>query len=344
MEYYKRISSSSTHHHYYYPVFCSIHRLLSLPSGIENRLLLFVASGVGGVRTLLNLRLVCKTTKSWIDNTTVPVGERIFSKAHLHFESNRNHLCPSIDFWECQPPFAKYCTSLSLDIKILYNFKSAKSSPDGKITLRKYEKFCQVWIEQIKCFAITRPTGCTVIPEDSVREHLYSRLLNKATTKLESISVPVSDEFDMLLLSQFIELNKNNACLRIYLTFTMESLLYEEDSEWIEIRNKFFYFLIHSGLNVSVTIEKELIFETLKEILSPLDYNMFCSRVVSITMLVPTNDTLDLSSSFPQLESVDIDCNVSEDVHLENLILPSTLNNAGFYFTPLVLTSSMTRG
>jgi len=84
-------------------------------SGIEEaklRLLNFLSTGENGLADLLNFRLVCSTTKGWIDSLPSKSGQQIFS----HIKVRVNLQVPEIleKFLKTLPPIP--ITSLSLDL------------------------------------------------------------------------------------------------------------------------------------------------------------------------------------------------------------------------------------
>jgi len=77
---------------------------------VETVLLPFVSSGKDGLRAILNLRLVCKTTKSWVDCLPSSQARRVFSKACIKF--NFSYYRTFHRFINYEPPFG--ITSLCL--------------------------------------------------------------------------------------------------------------------------------------------------------------------------------------------------------------------------------------
>jgi len=70
-----------------------LYRLLSLDqSPIKEILVDFCAGEKRGYQTLLNLRLVCKTTKNWVESLPPTISRRIFQDVILHVEVTRQNL------------------------------------------------------------------------------------------------------------------------------------------------------------------------------------------------------------------------------------------------------------
>jgi len=61
-------------------------------SPIKEILVNFCAAGKRGYQTLLNLRLVCKTTKAWVESLPPAISRRIFQDVILHVEVTRQNL------------------------------------------------------------------------------------------------------------------------------------------------------------------------------------------------------------------------------------------------------------
>jgi len=61
-------------------------------SPIKEILVNFCAEGKRGYQTLLNLRLVCKTTKAWVENLPPAISRRVFQDVILHVEVTRQNL------------------------------------------------------------------------------------------------------------------------------------------------------------------------------------------------------------------------------------------------------------
>jgi len=60
-----------------------------VPIGVESRIVEFVSSGDEGLASVLTLRQVCKTTKSWVDNLPSRIASRVFSMSYVSLSSNQ---------------------------------------------------------------------------------------------------------------------------------------------------------------------------------------------------------------------------------------------------------------
>jgi len=107
-----------------------VYSLLSLDlSPVKEILVDFCAGGKQGYQTLLNLRLVCKTTKNWVESLPPAISRRIFQDVILHVEVTRQNLSHYLE-----SPFSSiripnlYCEEReeSFDIDILENEKDVQ--------------------------------------------------------------------------------------------------------------------------------------------------------------------------------------------------------------------------
>jgi len=98
-------------------------RFLLLPDLAKEALLIQVAAG--GLRELLKFRLICKTTKSWVDDSPKPRAKILFSRAQVSMDFD----VKTVErFLETPPPFA--IPNLSLHITKLRDNEAPEMFPD----------------------------------------------------------------------------------------------------------------------------------------------------------------------------------------------------------------------
>jgi len=127
--------------------------LLSLTGKAEHRLLLYLgASEGGGVQGLLSLRLVCRTTKGWVDNLSPRFGQRVFSRVVVRVDLVE--LAPG-ELWKsfCDSPPPSPVTSLCLDGVDGKLNKLPKSNLSVPIF---WHEFMDYWSPKLKSLKVLR--------------------------------------------------------------------------------------------------------------------------------------------------------------------------------------------
>jgi len=117
---------------------------------VEHLVLLYLGASEEGVQGLLNLRLVCQTTKDWVDSLSPRLGQRVFSRcvARVNLvkmaEGDRWQ-----SFLDAPPPSA--VTSLSLNgVEEFPTLLNTSSS------LEMWNRFTDYWSSELKSLELDR--------------------------------------------------------------------------------------------------------------------------------------------------------------------------------------------
>jgi len=119
---------------------------------VKHRVLLFLgdSEGGGGVQGLLNLRLVCRTTKGWVDDLSPRLGIRVFSRCVVRFDLVKTGVVGRlISFLDAPPP--SVVTPLSLDgVEKLHMLVKTNSS------LQMWSRFTDYWAAKLQSLEVNR--------------------------------------------------------------------------------------------------------------------------------------------------------------------------------------------
>jgi len=125
--------------------------LLWLTGKAEHRLLLYLgASEGGGVQGLLSLRLVCRTTKGWVDNLSPRFGQRVFSRVVVRVDLSKMGVVDYLkSFLESPPPSpitSLYLCGVNKMDLILHTSSS----------LEMWKRFTNYWATKLKSIELDK--------------------------------------------------------------------------------------------------------------------------------------------------------------------------------------------
>jgi len=293
-------------------------------------------SGVGGLKDLLNLRLVCQTTKSWIDNLPMAQTSRIFSKSHVEIQApmHKKHFHLS-DFLQSPPPFGVSTLTLTGNI----------FSPEQTFLLGNREvwkHFYEYWINKVE-HLIVSDRGHLFLAEDFITELFYTELLLKCKN-LKSLTISLHNKTDYFWFQKFLKFNQKIPDLQISLSFIKEEIGERPERRYrgrifesVDERN----FCEHLGLSITnlggkVTIKvKDLsVLPKMKAVLPEDSYQQFLNQVEFIWNFGVTSDLIDLERRLPGLKITKIDpVDCERDLDLERMTYPQGLEELTFYTT-----------
>jgi len=184
-----------------------------VPPSVESRIVEFVSSGVEGIEAVLNLRLVCKTTKAWVDYLPIRQAHRVFSKT---FVTTRNYQVTEeyvSKLKEFPPPNG--VTNLHLEFH-------PRNDPKNEDT--SLEKFFEFWSPRVErlsleIFAFDRNDN-----QHNEIAKLINSFLDKSTTNLRELNFNLKSLADLYALQEFLLQRKSTDKIHINLMFRGRSL------------------------------------------------------------------------------------------------------------------------
>jgi len=113
-------------------------------------LYLGASEGGGGVQGLLNLRLVCRTTKGWVDDLSPHLGQRVFSRCHVRVDlvkmGEGKRWKSFFDF----PPHSAVTSLCLIGVEKLHMLLNTNSS------LKMWSRFTDYWSSKLKSLEVNR--------------------------------------------------------------------------------------------------------------------------------------------------------------------------------------------
>jgi len=193
----------------------------SLPAGIEILILKHLHNEHNRMLDFLNLRKVCKTTKSWVDNLPPDLGRDAFSNLVVKLEVNRHPYDQQSyvkieEFMKSAPPFG--VSSLSLIVDEI----SQTSSEETAAATKAWEAFGNYWAPKLRVFAFEwEPRSISREEKNSMtftRECLYSFL--ERCTNLRSCDFTTAYLEDLYYVRKFLERWRTCEDLHVYIVIT----------------------------------------------------------------------------------------------------------------------------
>jgi len=166
--------------------------LLSLTGKAEQRVLLYLgASNGGGVQGLLSLRLVCRTTKDWVENLSPRFGQRVFSRVVVRVDLSKMGVVDYLkSFLESPPPSAVTSLYLCGDVK-------TDLPPRTSSCLKMWNHFTDYWATKLKSIEMDKFS--------IERSHVIRKLLgSKAIQNFRCEHLIVDKSFTVSELTEFL--------------------------------------------------------------------------------------------------------------------------------------------
>jgi len=187
-----------------------------------------------GFRTILNLRLVCKTMKGWVDNLMVQEGRRAFVKCHARLDFKQERILEEF----INSPLSPYLTSF-----VLVNVQHLKTNPTA---LKLWPQVVNDWLPKLMSLdvnALTVPSdpnldpllmSTTLVelrvgslleyPDNSnqlpIKERFYKFI--SSNPRLKSVDVEIKDNVDLIGVNNLLETRKHDSEFQITLRFFKE--------------------------------------------------------------------------------------------------------------------------
>jgi len=165
-----------------------------------------LSSREGGLYDILNLRLVCKTTKSWVDNLPLSQARRVFKNAQIKIESSTPP-CNALQRFVQSPPG---CKIASLFLTLSISFENREFTSEEKTN---WEQFYHYWSQRLE--SLTLKSKCPYSRKnDVIKERMYSIVL-KNHTQINFLDVSMCKVRDLKLLQKVLDLKKTDTKCRI---------------------------------------------------------------------------------------------------------------------------------
>jgi len=309
---------------------------------------------------LLSLRLVCKTTKSWIDDLPKAQASRLFFKAQVvlgYFHTSAYDIFD--EFLKYPPTFG--IASLSLRKYVL----EIKKGIDFPKTEENFKLFCSFWVHRLEHFEMNLKYPNYRFDTQDMLQLLYSELLEKSQN-LKSLKIPVFNETHRKCLNSFLQLKKNNNNLRLEVVFNSRThyndpnINFESETDRQSLESTAML-ILDSKAEIQLEVKDSSILPKMKTILTEKDFLKFLRLIVELDSLHLTVELLRLNELLPKTKSITIECEVNRNLEqltfppaLETLTLqdgfpvihhlPETLTSLTineFKFTPTALLTSM---
>jgi len=231
---------------------------LTLTDPAKEVLLMFLGTGKGGLKANLTLRIVCKTTKEWIENLSLQQQKRVFSTGKIVVELEKQNIKSFVtypppfpittlsltrlgylqnhtftleeeqtwsrflDFWTCK------LESLEIDNVCLPLPQRALELISGSSSLLKSVHISSIWLPQTITTRIKVPDfmmtvenlsiNCLIMT-DREKQSFYNQISNN--NKLKQLTVNLSEEGDLEGLINVIEAKRDDP--KFQLTFRLKT-------------------------------------------------------------------------------------------------------------------------
>jgi len=117
---------------------------------VEHRVLLCLCASEGGLQGILNLRLVCQTTKGWVDNSFPRFGQRVLSRCQVRIDLSKVGVADLLkSFLESPPPLG--VTSL-----YLWGVDKMDLQPHTSSNLEVWSHFTDYWATKLKSLEVDK--------------------------------------------------------------------------------------------------------------------------------------------------------------------------------------------
>jgi len=186
-------------------------RLLFVPPSVESRIVEFVSSGDDGIESVLSLRQVCKTTKSWIDNLPSRIARRVFSKAFASIKNTQVTEQCVTSLREFSPPPGL----TTLHLQIFFG-----SDVDNNTT--HFQNYLDFWANRLEVISLKMFTFDLIDNKHrEIASVINTFLANSAN--LREVIFHIRSLVDLYLLKEFLlgrqSTRDNNGQIHIHLIF-----------------------------------------------------------------------------------------------------------------------------
>jgi len=160
-----------------------------------------MSSRNGGLYDVLNLRLVCKTTQSWVDNLSAFQAKRIFFKSQVKLNCSTSTSKVIESFVKYPPPFKLHSLSLTLDIP----FQSLEFTLFEKST---WDQFYVYWNSRLESLVLN--VECPYSTKNVIIKKRMTSLLLDNYQRIKFLKLSLQTARDLKWLKKFLELKRND--------------------------------------------------------------------------------------------------------------------------------------